>query len=119
MTVWPFPIESYRVIVDVCWELIEHNDGRRVIASVTRYMHERRRFYDRWVGALTAAEMPVRVLIGAQDPISGVHMVEPIRRLAPQVALNVLDTIGHYPQLEAPAEVAADYLEFRRATGTV
>ncbi len=100
--------------LDVCWGLIEYNQGRRVIAAVSRYMHERRQFYDRWVGALATAELPVRVLIGAQDPISGGHMVEPLERLAPQVSVRVLDTIGHYPQLEAPSEVAADYLEFRR-----
>lgn len=101
--------------LDICWGLIEHNRGRRVIAAVSRYMHERRRFYDRWVGALAAAEMPVRVLIGARDPISGLHMAEPLARLAPRTSVRTLDTIGHYPQLEAPAEVAADYLEFRRA----
>ncbi len=101
--------------LDICWGLIEHNHGRRVIAAVTRYMHERRQFYDRWVGALAAAKMPVRVLIGALDPISGVHMVEPLKRLAPRVGVRVLETIGHYPQLEAPTELVADYLEFRKA----
>ena len=39
-------------------------------------------------------------------------MAEPLRRLAPEATIRVLDEIGHYPQLEAPDRVARELTDF-------
>ena len=55
----------------------------------------------------------MRVIDGEADPISGGHMVERYRQLIPNPDTVVLPGIGHYPQIEAPAQVLKHYLEFR------
>ena len=65
-------------------------------------MEERRRFRERWVGALIEARVPIRVIDGAADPVSGAHMVARYKELVPNVDALLLPNIGHYPQLEAP-----------------
>ncbi|QDR37101.1 alpha/beta hydrolase, partial [Pseudomonas aeruginosa] len=46
-------------------------------------------------------------------PISGAHMVERYRQLVADADCVLLDGIGHYPQIEAPAAVLEHYLAFR------
>lgn len=80
-----------------------------------RYMPERRQQRQRWVTAMQATTLPMRVIDGAFDPISGAHMVARYRELISDPDTVLLDGIGHYPQLEAPAEVLEHYLQFRDA----
>jgi pimeloyl-ACP methyl ester carboxylesterase len=75
------------------------------------YMAERRRFRDRWVGALVDAEVPIRLVNGLLDPISGAHMVARYRELVPQRDIVELPDTGHYPQVESPDAVTAAILE--------
>jgi pimeloyl-ACP methyl ester carboxylesterase len=81
-------------------------------------MAERRRHRARWVGALTRTRVPLRVIDGAADPVSGAHMVARYRELVPDADAVELPGIGHYPQLEAPAAVLAAFLEFHDRLGT-
>lgn len=94
------------------WALIEHNDGRRVMPQLIGYMAERKRQRERWVGALQRAPLPVRVINGSDDPISGAHMVACYRQLVAAADVVDLAGVGHYPQIEAPADVAAAFVEF-------
>lgn len=55
----------------------------------------------------------MRVIDGAVDPISGAHMVARYRELITAADTVLLEGIGHYPQLEAPDQVLAHYLQFR------
>lgn len=48
------------------------------------------------------------------DPRSGARIAERIRERIPHATLVELDGVGHYPQLEVPARVAA---EIARAAG--
>ena len=57
--------------------------------------------------------MPLKLIAGALDPISGAHMIDRYRELVPNADVTVLDRIGHYPQVEAPQDVLAAYLAFR------
>lgn len=91
--------------IDDFWQLIEYNDGRRVLHRLIRYMAERKIHGPRWVDALRTTTVPLRLIDGLADPISGAHVAEHYRRTVPDPDVVGLDEIGHYPQVEAPAAV--------------
>ena len=99
--------------LDAFWELIAYNDGPKVMHRLIRYILDRRANRERWVAAMQETAVPMRVIDGAVDPISGAHMVERYRELIESADTVLLPAIGHYPQTEAPAEVLAHYLQFR------
>lgn len=89
------------------WRLIAHNDGARVAHLVSRYQDERRVYRERWTAALRDADVPLRLIVGAEDPISGLTIARRYREVVPAPDVVVLDGVGHYPQVEAPADVIA------------
>lgn len=99
--------------LDAFWAMIETNNGPAVMHRLIGYMAERRVHRERWVGAMQRTSVPLRVIDGAADPISGAHMVARYRELIPQPDTMLLEGIGHYPQVEAPEQVLAGYLAFR------
>ena len=99
--------------LDALWQLVAYNNGPAVMHRLIRYMPERRQQRQRWVTAMQATTLPMRVINGAFDPISGAHMVARYRELISDPDTVLLDGIGHYPQLEAPAAVLEHYLQFR------
>ena len=93
--------------------LFKHNDGKRIIHRLIRYMPERARYRDRWVGALERIGQPFRMINGSADKISGAHLVERFREVVPaQKDIVELKNIGHFPQLEAPEIVLNNFFEF-------
>jgi pimeloyl-ACP methyl ester carboxylesterase len=104
-------------LIDGFWELIQANGGRGVMHRLIRYIDERRAHRERWVGALAQAEVPLTLIDGAADPISGAHMAARFRELVPRADVTLLDGIGHYPQIEAPAAVLSAYAAFRGRVG--
>ena len=101
--------------LDALWQLVAYNNGPAVMHRLIRYMPERRQQRQRWVAAMQATTLPMRVIDGAFDPISGAHMVARYRELIADADTVLLDGIGHYPQLEAPVAVLEHYLQFRDA----
>ncbi|PBJ22454.1 2-hydroxy-6-oxo-6-(2'-aminophenyl)hexa-2,4-dienoic acid hydrolase [Pseudomonas sp. ACN8] len=99
--------------MDDFWSLVESQRGPRIMHKLITYIPERRVWRDRWVSAMQRGEVPLRVIDGGVDPVSGVHMVERYRELIPDADTVVLPDIGHYPQIEAPCEVLKHYLAFR------
>ena len=97
------------------WRGIAHADGQRIWHLLIRYMEERRAQRERWVGALVGASIPLRLVDGAEDPVSGAHLAARYRELVPNADVVLLPGIGHYPQIEAPAEVVAALLAFHAA----
>ncbi len=91
--------------IDQMWALIERANGKRVIPKVIRYMHERKLFYQRWLTALTEASVPLRLITGSLDPISGANLASAYRQLIPNPDVIELNDTGHYPQLENPTAV--------------
>ena len=92
------------------WRLVTEHDGLGVMPKLISYMAERRAHRERWVGALVEARAPLRLINGPVDPISGAHLVARYRELVPRPDVVELPGVGHYPQLEAPADVAAAIL---------
>jgi pimeloyl-ACP methyl ester carboxylesterase len=99
--------------LDDFWSLVDSNRGPRIMHKLIGYIPERRVQRDRWVAAMQRGEVPMRVIDGEVDPISGAHMVERYRELIPDADTVLLPGIGHYPQTEAPVQVLKHYLEFR------
>lgn len=94
------------------WTLMTHKNGKRVFHLLIRYMQQRQQFRHRWVGALQSSVVPIRLINGTEDPISGAHMVARYQELIVQPDVVSLDGIGHYPQVEAAESVLKHYLDF-------
>jgi pimeloyl-ACP methyl ester carboxylesterase len=95
------------------WRLVAHNQGHRIAHALIRYIPERRANRARWVGALTSTQVPLRLINGPEDPVSGAHMVARYREVVPNADVVLLPGIGHYPQVEAPDEVLRALLPAR------
>lgn len=98
--------------IDDFWDLITYNNGKKVFHLLIRYMEERQRYRKRWVTALQCTSIPLRLINGTFDPISGKHMVDRYRQLVPNPDIIELKQIGHFPLIEAPKAVLEHYLDF-------
>ena len=98
--------------LETLWRLVEFNNGKPILAKLIGYMSERKQFRERWVGALQNSNIPIRLIDGLQDPISGAHMVKRYHELIPNPDIIELKGVGHYPQLEAPTPVLSAFLDF-------
>ena len=94
------------------WQLMTANNGIAVLPKLIGYMAERREHRERWVGALQKQTVPVRLVNGVEDPISGAHMVARYRELIAAADVMELVGVGHYPQVEAAEAVVEAVLEF-------
>lgn len=99
--------------LDAFWTLVSSDGGTRIAHKLIRYINERREHRERWVGALQKSTIPLRVINGPADPVSGRHMTERYRELVPNPDIVLLgDGIGHYPQVEDPEGVMEAFLNF-------
>ncbi len=105
--------------IDGFWQLATRDNGRAAMARLISYMAERRAQRERWVGALQRSSVPLKVINGALDPVSGAHMVARYQELVPTPDVTSLPRIGHYPQVEDPQGVAAAYAAFRAKLSTL
>jgi len=102
------------------WAMVEFNGGMKPIGhKLIRYIAERRANRERWVEALQQAAIPLRVIDGGADPVSGAHMVARYRELVPDPDTVILEGIGHYPQVEAPKAVLDAFMDFHRKAHTL
>ena len=101
--------------LDDFWALVRENGGERVFHRLIRYIPERRANRERWVGVLQKTGVPLRVINGPDDPVSGAHMVARYRELVPRPDVVSLPGIGHYPQVEDAAGVLAAFSAFHDA----
>ncbi len=99
--------------LDDFWSLVSRQGGTRITHKLIRYINERREHRERWVGALQQACIPLHVIDGAVDPVSGRHMAERYCELIPEPDVLLLEGIGHYPQVEASGLVYEGYTKFR------
>ena len=76
-------------------------------------MRDRLEHRERWVSAMQQSTIPLGLINGSVDPVSGKHMVARYQELNCRLDyLAELPEIGHYPQVEAPAEVMVHYQNF-------
>jgi pimeloyl-ACP methyl ester carboxylesterase len=98
--------------LDDQFALIRHKQGQRRLPALIKYYDERIRFRRRWIGALEAFDGKALILWGVRDPVAVIGIAEQLARETPDARLQRLEGVGHYPQLEAPSEVAAHVEEF-------
>lgn len=99
--------------IDAFWALINYNSGRHIFHKLITYMNDRIAHRARWVKALQDAKIPLALINGSFDPVSGKHMVARYLEIIGTPAyLKELSDIGHYPHVEAPGTVSTHYLEF-------
>jgi len=100
------------VVTDGMWQLLAREQGTRRLPQIIQYMKERVRFERRWVGALERLDLPVLVAWGDRDPVAVLAIAERLAAETPGAKLVTWPGLGHYPQLEDPALVAATVGEF-------
>ena len=95
------------------WEIINFKDGRHLLHNLITYIEDRRDYRSRWVKVLQESTLPLGLINGSVDPVSGAHLVKRYQELGCRLdSLSELSTIGHYPHCEAPDSVAEAYLNF-------
>lgn len=87
------------------WQLLVHDQGKQALPRLIRYMDERRIHRPRWVTPLVDRLVPVRLINGNLDPVSGRHAAERYAELVPEADVVHLHDLGHYPHVERPAAV--------------
>lgn len=98
--------------LDAFWQFISHNGGNRIAHKLLHYIADRREHKDRWETAIRGAQERIGLINGALDPVSGKHAYDRWREVVPAARHHLIPTVGHYPQVEAPEQVAAKVLEW-------
>lgn len=101
--------------LDDFWGFIAHNGGNRITHKLLHYIGDRVTHKDRWEAALVEAQDKIGLINGALDPVSGQHAYDKWREVVPRAKHELLPHVGHYPQVEAPREVATTALEWLAA----
>lgn len=89
------------------WSLLAYERGHRIIDRLTYYLHERTTFAARWHGALRDWVGPLWLAWAGRDPVCTEAVLQAVLALRPQAPLTRWAELGHYPQIESPAAVAA------------
>ncbi len=101
------------VEIDQLYDIMNYKNGRSNLHRLIKYIRDRRDHRERWVGAMQRSKIPVRLINGPADPISGIHLVDYYNSIIPNPDTVVIEGAGHYPQLETPDELIKHYFEFR------
>ena len=89
------------------WALLCAGGGRTLGHHQVAYYRERIANADRWHGALREWPGELHYVWGLEDPVATPRMLAAVREIRPQAPAEELPGLGHYPQLEDPAKIAA------------
>ncbi|WP_457934938.1 alpha/beta hydrolase [Pseudoalteromonas sp. SCSIO 43210] len=113
VTIFSKSTRPSKQVVDTLWELLIYKDGLAVMPKLISYIKQRQQNRERWVGAIINSNIPLTFIAGAEDPISGKHMIEHYKKLVPNARVQEFVELGHYPQVENPDAITQAYLAFR------
>lgn len=103
--------------LEAFWTLLRRNGGERVIWKLMTYLAQREANRERWVTAMERGTIPLHMILGPDDPLSGAQDRR-WREVLPHHGVTVLTSpIGHFPQFEGPLQVARAYEGFRAGIG--
>jgi len=79
-------------------------------------MRDRLQHRARWVSALQESTIPLGLINGSVDPVSGEHMVARYKELNCRLDyLAELPIVGHYPQIEGSSAVLGCYQSYLKS----
>lgn len=108
--------------LDEWWALQTHKGGHRLGDKLIKYMEDRLTHADRWADIMRDTRVPMRLINGPADPVSGRHAIAAYRRWVGEAKADTVflgDGIGHYPHTEDPAGVMAAFNAFHAERGTL
>lgn len=105
--------------IDGHWALFKEGGGRKIFHKLLQYIPERKENRARWVGAVKNTHIPLRLIDGGADPVSGKHLYEYYCKEVPNADAVLFENIGHYPHTEAPERVLEAFFDFHRKLGTL
>lgn len=86
------------------WEILNYNQGKKVIHQLTQYITERYTYWDRWVGAIKTTEIPTKIIWAKNDPIAIPKIAELLAEEIPNNELHWMNQTGHFLMLENPKQ---------------
>lgn len=98
--------------IENTWNITTSNNGKSMIPKLIQYINERKENRARWVDALSKASIPLRLILGEDDPISGRHLATRYQELIPNADIDSIPCCGHYPHIEKPETVLRSFLDF-------
>lgn len=99
---WADPSTLSDAELAVMWALLTRDGGKHVLPQITQYLHDRRKFWHRWIHALQNSPLPLSFVWGTEDPVVGRDVALLHHGESPGSELRLLEGVGHYPMLEAP-----------------
>ncbi|MDG1912740.1 MAG: alpha/beta hydrolase [Flavobacteriaceae bacterium] len=97
--------------LDTSWDVLIQNNGRKILPIVGRYLTERKQNKKRWEEPLFYPILPLAMINGVLDPISGKATVDRFEAKVPNGKTYRLD-LGHYPHVEGPKAVLKVFHSF-------
>ena len=104
-----------KVFLESSWNLLLNNDGRKMIPVISQYLEERRTHIKRWRTPLQHPEIPMAMINGIEDPISGLGTAQFFQKLQPQSLTVFIEKSGHYPPVETPEAVLSSFFKFHKS----
>ncbi|UJR37350.1 hypothetical protein I4U23_030058 [Adineta vaga] len=105
--------------------LLFFNAPYNLLQQLQCYINERVKNRDRWVNAMNTVQtfkknpIPIRLINGPIDPISGKYMVDRYREIIINPDTCLLNAnIGHYPNLEDPENTLKYFFDFHKVIST-
>lgn len=95
--------------LSVMVELLIRDNGLDRLAAQSGYMRERYIHAERWVGAIEKIS-PLRIVWAKDDPVANISIGRELNERAPQAKYVEIAGVGHFPNAEAPEEIAKQIL---------
>jgi pimeloyl-ACP methyl ester carboxylesterase len=89
------------------WALWRHAGGAQLAHRLIHYIDEREAHAPRWHGAIREWPGRLQFAWGMRDPVATPNVLAGLRELRPTALVEELVDLGHYPQIEEPARIAA------------
>jgi pimeloyl-ACP methyl ester carboxylesterase len=89
-------------------DLIRLDGGDRLLTRQISYIRERRVHQEAWTAAFVEFAGTLSAVWGVLDPIAVPAMPQRLASLRPGTDVVLLEGVGHWPSIEAPARVAAE-----------
>lgn len=96
------------------WLAMSRLDGHLDSPRFLGYIDDRAADAARLLGAFVEADLPMQLVWGLADPVSGAEQLDGLRSLRPDLEVREIADAGHYPHTERPDLVADVILAWRR-----